>query len=270
MEVDQGIPVAVVKPERHEIDYLEDSFYVERALGRGKQGSWAIRVTPLAAAQLPNEPLDNFKVIYLVNIPAPDDATAARLRAYVERGGNLFWMCGDNVKPEAYNQMNEKAQGALLPLPLLDVRAPAEGEHRDSWHIGFLDKKHPALAHLRRSALDLHLGAGLQACPHGPGKTGGGASILARLDDGEPLLAAKKIGSGTVTLLGTSGHVNWTNMPVRPIFRPLPGPLHLRPQRRRAGPAPDAGRGADRAWNSRTRSGPWGSRSFRPRAKRSA
>jgi hypothetical protein len=216
MEVDQGIPVAVVKPERHEIDYLEDSFYVERALGLR-----ALRVTPLTAAQLPNEPLNNFKVIYLVNVPAPDDATAARLRAYVERGGNLFWMCGDNVKPEAYNQMNEKAQNALLPLPLLDVRAPAEGEHRESWHIGFLDKKHPALADLVDPPSIYTSVLVYKHIRMDPGKTGGGASILARLDDGEPLLAAKKVGSGTVTLLGTSGHVNWTNMPVRQIFRPF-------------------------------------------------
>jgi hypothetical protein len=221
MEVDQGIPVAVVKPERHEIDYLEDSFYVERGLGRGKQGSWAIRVTPLTAAQLPNEPLNNFKVIYLVNVPAPDDATAARLRAYVERGGNLFWMCGENVKPEAYNQMNDKAQGSLLPLPLLDVRAPAEGEHRESWHIGFLDKKNAALAHLIDPPSIYTSVLVYKHIRMDPGKTGGGASILARLEDGEPLLAAKKVGAGTVTLLGTSGHVNWTNMPVRPIFVPF-------------------------------------------------
>jgi hypothetical protein len=221
MEVDQGIPVAVVKPERHEIDYLEDSFYVERGLGKGKQGSWAIRVTSLTAAQLPNEPLNNFKVIYLVNIPAPDDATAARLRAYVERGGNLFWMCGDNVKPEAYNQMNEKIQGGLLPLPLLDVRAPAEGEHRESWHIGFLDKKHPALAHLIDPPSIYTSVLVYKHVRMDPGKNGGGASILARLDDGEPLLASKTVGSGTVTMLGTSGHVNWTNMPVRPIFVPF-------------------------------------------------
>ncbi len=32
MEVDQGIPVAIVTPQRHEIPYLDDSFYVQQAL----------------------------------------------------------------------------------------------------------------------------------------------------------------------------------------------------------------------------------------------
>ena len=63
-------------------------------------------------------------------------------------GGNVVWICGDNVSPEAYNQMNEQARGQLLPAPLVDVRTPGPQDNRDSWHISFLDKKHPALGRL--------------------------------------------------------------------------------------------------------------------------
>ena len=52
MEVDQGIPVAVVKPERHEIAYLDDSFYVEQALAPARAGGWAIRTSSLTAGEL--------------------------------------------------------------------------------------------------------------------------------------------------------------------------------------------------------------------------
>ena len=31
IEVDRGIPVAIVKPQRHKIPYLEDTFYLEPA-----------------------------------------------------------------------------------------------------------------------------------------------------------------------------------------------------------------------------------------------
>ncbi len=41
----------------------------------------------------------------------PEDEDAAeRLRAYVARGGNVMWICGDNVEPVPYNQANQQAQ----------------------------------------------------------------------------------------------------------------------------------------------------------------
>jgi hypothetical protein len=52
-------------------------------------------------------------------------------------------------------------------------------------------------------------------------KAAADAWVLARLDDGEPLMVMRKIQRGSVTLLGTSAHVGWTNLPLRPIFLPL-------------------------------------------------
>ena len=45
--------------------------------------------------------------------------------------------------------------------------------------------------------------------------------MLARLDDGEPLLVERNVGRGKTLMLGTSVHVNWSNLPLRPIFLPL-------------------------------------------------
>ena len=120
MEVNQ-IPVAVVKQESHEIAYLEDAYYVERALSPARSAGWAITTTPLVASDLASEPLDAFTAIYCVNLKA-EPAVAERLRTYVARGGSLVWISGDNVQPGAYNRMNEQAQRQLLPAPLVDVR----------------------------------------------------------------------------------------------------------------------------------------------------
>jgi hypothetical protein len=271
VEVDQGIPVAVVKPQRHEIPYLEDTFYVEQALAPGKSGAWAIRPTPLTAGDLLGEPLSNYKVIFCVNLPALPSETAERLRAYVAGGGNLVWICGDNVEPAAYNQMDQQAAGQLLPAPLLDVRtasrglsqfsrsengtvpfgsengtvplvgqfsrsengtvpfggengtvplAPLADANRDSWQISFLDREHPALGPLAEPAT---LYQSVLVYKHVRMDTKGtsGVRVLARLDDGEPLLAQRDVGRGKVLLLGTSAHVGWSNLPLRPIFLPL-------------------------------------------------
>ena len=220
VEVDHGIPVAVVKPKRHEIACLEDTFYVEQALAPVKSVNGALRVDSLTAAELPTAALTNYKVIYCVNLPAPDADTAGRLAAYVAGGGNLVWICGDNVVPDDYNQANLKTQEQLLPAPLLAVRWPKAGSGRDSWKITSLDKEHRALSHLVEPA---SLYQSVLVYKHVRVDAGGaaGARVLARLDDGEPLLVQRDIQRGKVLLLGTSAHVNWSNLPLRPIFLPL-------------------------------------------------
>ncbi|MGW8257446.1 MAG: hypothetical protein ACWGMZ_08180, partial [Thermoguttaceae bacterium] len=89
------------------------------------------------------------------------------------------------------------------------------------WHIGFLDSEYPAFANLVEPAsmyqsvlIYKHI---RMASVEGLQKT----RILARLDDGEPLLAIRSVGNGKVLMLGAAAHVNWTNLPLRPIFLPL-------------------------------------------------
>jgi hypothetical protein len=219
LEVDQGIPVAVVKPQRHEIPYLDDGYYLERALSPGRSGGGAIRTTTLVAGDLMSEPLEKYKVVFCVNLSALGADAAERLRSYVAGGGNVMWICGDNVNPEAYNLMNEEARGGLLPAPLADARVPGPQDNRDSWHISFLDRKHPALSHLVEPA---SLYESVLIYRHVRMAAGqGGTWVLARLDDGEPLLVQRKVERGRALMLGTSAHVNWSNLPLRPIFLPL-------------------------------------------------
>ena len=219
-EVDQNIAVAVVKAKRHEIPYLDDAFYLENALSAGQGEGWAIRAATLLAGDLANEPLANYKVLFCVNLPAPDADIARRLRDYVAQGGNLVWIAGDNVSVEAYNQMNEQVGDQLLPAPLVDVRTPAAGENRDSWHINYFDKEYPALSRLAEPA-SLFESVLVYTHVRMAAAEKGEARVLARLDDAEPLLVMRRIEEGNVLMLGTGVHTAWTNLPLRPIFLPL-------------------------------------------------
>jgi hypothetical protein len=219
LEVDQSIPIAIAGPPRHEIHYLDDTFYVEHALAP-RRGAWAIQGSVYTVQDLLALPSWNFKVMFLVNLPALDPAATERLRTYIDKGGHVVWIAGENVQSDAYNQMNEQAKGALLPAPLGEVRTADAASGRDSWHIAFLDKQHPALAQLLEPASLYQSVLVYKHVRIEPGPSGG-AWVMARLDDGEPLLVQKKMGRGSVTLLGTSAHVGWTNLPLRPIFLPL-------------------------------------------------
>jgi hypothetical protein len=219
IEADQGIPVAVVKARRHEIPYLDDAYYLEKALGAGRGSGGAIVAATLLADELTKQSLEKFKVLFCVNLPALDAQTADRLASYVVGGGRVVWICGDNVRPEAYNAMNQQAGGQLLPTALAEVRVPSPKGDRDSWRIGFLDKKHAALARLVEPA---SLYSSVLVYKHVRMVGGDGrAWIMARLDDSEPLLVQRNVGRGLVLMLGTSVQVNWSNLPLRTIFLPL-------------------------------------------------
>lgn len=227
MEVDAGIPVALVKAQQHEIPYLEDTFYLHQALAPVRSGGSALQIESLTASQLANETLSKYKVIYLVNLPAPTAGLAERLATYVQNGGNLIWICGENVDPAAYNQMNTEAQGKLLPATLLDVHEPAPDSGRDSWRINFIDPKSRALNFPLpadspfSSPLVFYQSVLIYKHVRMDVGEGSGAHVLARLEEGEPLLVERRVERGRVLMFGTSVHVGWTNFPLKPVFLPV-------------------------------------------------
>lgn len=234
IQADREIPVAIVKPARHEIPYLEESFYLEQALAPAKSGAWALRTTALTAGDLATEPLDTFKVIFLVNLPAPSAEVAEKLRTFAEQGGNLVWIAGDAVNPDQYNAMNQAAGGNLLPAPLVDIRAPGPQAKHDSWRINYLNKGHRALTPLveqpevYRSVLAYkHVRFDVPAGKPDDVQSGAAPWVLIRLeqhagdDQSEPLLVQRNLGQGRVLMLGTSVHVDWSNLSRKNLFKPL-------------------------------------------------
>lgn len=217
--VDPHIPVAIVKSREHEIAYLEDSYYLERALAPLTGGNWAIRTTSLTTDNLARETLDSYAVVFCVNLPALEDAVSGKLRDYIRGGGHLVWICGDNVDPAAYAAMNQKQDSELLPVRLLSIRKPTI-DRPDGWHVGSLDTSYPAFAPLSEPASLYQSILVKRHVSTGPVEAGK-ANALARLDNGEPLLIEREVGSGSVLLLGTSAHVDWSNLPLRPIFLPF-------------------------------------------------
>ena len=220
MEIDQEIPVALVRAKQEEIPYLDDAYYLQRAFSSGRAGrASAVLPVMLTAADLLSEPLEKYRVVFCVNLPAPEGEAADRLRNYVANGGSLVWIAGENVDRGAYNRMNEAAGGQLLPAPLGEVRAAVQSG-RDAFYVNTLDKSHPALAHLvdppslyQSILVTKHVEIEAKKSPD--------VRVLAALDDGQPLLVQRNVGRGKTLLLGSGAHVRWSNLPLRPIFLPL-------------------------------------------------
>jgi hypothetical protein len=219
LAVDQQVPLAIVKPRRDEVPQADDAFYLERAFAPGGSVGGAFRITTLTPDSLAAEDISGQAVIFCVNIPALPPNAVENVLAYVRSGGHVIWVCGQSVQPLAYNAMNALAQGQLLPAPLEELKQPLPGGV-ESWHLGFLDKDHPALSPLTEPA---SLYESVLVYRHFPMSWGSQttARALIKLDDGLPLLADRPVGAGSVMLLGTSLHVDWTNLPLKPLFLPL-------------------------------------------------
>ncbi|HND51767.1 MAG TPA: BatA domain-containing protein, partial [Pirellulaceae bacterium] len=187
--VDPNIPVAIVKGRQHEVSYLDDSFYLERALSPIAGGEWAIKATPLTASALAAEPLSTYAVIFCVNVPPLEAPSAQRLAQYVQAGGRVVWIGGENCDMAGYNGMNELTGSKLLPAPLAGVRERSP-ERPDGWRIGSLDDRHPALDVF---ASPPSLIQSVLVTKHVRLKTSGVTDlrVLARLDDGEPLMVQR-------------------------------------------------------------------------------
>ena len=226
VSVDQQIPMAIVKAHRGEVPQADDAFYLERAFAPGGSAGGAFRTTTLTPDSLATDDLSTQAVVFCVNLPALAPPAAEKLLAYARSGGHVVWVCGQNVQPDAYNAMNALAQGQLLPAPLEALRQPLPGGV-ESWRLGFLDKDSPALAPLTepaslfRSVL-VYKYFPMKLSPQAAGR------VLIKLDDGQPLLAERAVGTGSVLLLGTGVHVDdWTNLPLKPLFLPLLARLTL-------------------------------------------
>lgn len=227
VEVDRGIPVALVKGSSHELPFLEDSYYIESALSTGGNGISPIRPTTLTPEELASEPLGNYAAVICVNMSPLAQETAERLIAYVERGGNLIWTAGDQIDIEEYNTLHARLHGKLLPARLRPRRTPRLEEGRESWSIRSLDGGYPAfrnLVHPRELYTSVLV---YKHIPFEPEETPESAApsssvrVLAALDDDSPLLILRPLGRGTVSMFGVPPHVSWTNLPLKPIFVPL-------------------------------------------------
>lgn len=220
VEIESSINVAIVVPEKHEIAYLDDSFYLERALQPVSGQTWSIKTTTLTLEQLASEPLSGFRVVYLVNLPAIEPRVAEKLVDFLESGGKIIWIAGENTDCDRLNTIHADLGGRLLPSSLDGVVSANPAEGRDSWRVNWIDVQHPALTGFEQPA-SLYQSILVYRYIRADATQEPGVNVLIRLEGGDPLLVERQIGAGRVLFLLTSAHVGWTNFPLRPIFSPL-------------------------------------------------
>ncbi len=121
LEADNQRFLAIDVPEQNPVLIIdgspatEQAFYVADALAANTS------VTGFATSiQTPEDlrrtPLENYDLVYLINVPELAADAVAALEEYVRGGGGLVWYLGDAVRPAFYNEKVFNAESGLFPV----------------------------------------------------------------------------------------------------------------------------------------------------------
>lgn len=164
---------------------------------------------------LPAARLADYDVVALVNVADMPEDRAVALRKFVEQGGGLIVMAGNNVKPEGLGRRLTASGSSLLPAELVSlVRQSGSEVSGAALDLDLPD--HPLVRPLRSLPKELlgearcyrHLRVRLMS----EGRT------LLRLTNGEPILLERPVGRGKVLLWTSGADLTWNNLAINPAF----------------------------------------------------
>ena len=222
LSVPRPLKALVVNGEPHATRYRDEAFFMEAALSA--PGS-PVQVAVRDAAAGWREDFATYDLVYLLNVTAPEEAEATKLRTFVENGGGLFVSVGDHVNPDAYNTR----LGTLLPRNLRLVRTSVEREDPDAEDkaakLAQVKVEHPLFSPFTGRAEEGLVGARfyrymlLEA--DGSGAAQGASQVLATYSDGAPAVAVARRGKGRVALFTSTVDRDWSDFAIRTSFLPL-------------------------------------------------
>jgi hypothetical protein len=183
-----------------------EALYLSRALGVGDaprfqtvaRGAEAVTADDLLSADF-----------VIVNDVQVSSALAARLIAFVERGGGLLIVAG---------QRGTWPQGGGAAVPAL-LNETVDRTRGQPARLIALEYGHPVFEPFRSprsgdfSAARFYGYRALSVDPE--------AAVLARFDDGAPALVERRLGAGRVLIWASSIDVEWNDFPLKPVFLPF-------------------------------------------------
>lgn len=219
--LESTIRALLVNGEPSGVSFRDEVFFLERALN--PRGDSESNIVPELTTRegLPARDLSEYDVVVLANVSQVSAEAAGKLKEYVERGGGLMIVMGDQVDVDSYNQR----LGELLPKTLRGLKQLAEREDPDApikiTRLGNTRRQHPIFR-----VFDLPGGASLQDVevfsymllePSPPEQ----AQTILSFKDAAPALLERRVGDGRVLLFTTTIDDEWTTLPYRPPFLPL-------------------------------------------------
>ena len=216
--VHDQLRVALITEDDSPSDPASDAYYLAQVLQLDEPGRWPIRLDTLNWDELSTEPLGEYAAVFLVGLPPGEpDRVLGPLQRHVQQGGQLVWVPASGDEPDRWRQWSERA-GQLLPGRVSELVAGVDRGVEGGWRVSWLDRNSVLFRPLR---IDPAAYAELRVFRYLRWAPGEGATVAIRLENGDPLLLARPSGQGSVWSLATVPHLDWTTLPVDPLFVPL-------------------------------------------------
>lgn len=214
-------------PEREKVlvidgsDEQQHAYYLQIAFRPLEKSNTGIRPQVEQVSFLRDatpETLKSFAAVYLLDVPTLEERPIALLEEYVAGGGGLAIFVGPDVNRGFYNKRFFNDGKGLFPAPIaaeLELPSAVDAGQPDfdlSQHQIFDFFNNQVNPLIRGVKIDkyLHVDSGWKP------DANSGASILATLRNGSPLILEKKVGKGTVLAVLTTLAPEWNDWAKNP------------------------------------------------------
>ncbi len=217
--VHEQLRVALVTAPGEDLsDPSSDAYYVAQVLQLDEPGRWPIRLSRFTWRELAAEPLQEYAAVFLCGLPSEDEQTVKRtLMRYVGQGGRMIWLPTNTEGPGQWQQWCAAAE-QLVPGTVAAMMAAVDEGVGAGWRIGWLDLERPLLRPIR---IEPAAYTEIRVFRYLKWRPAEDAIVVGRLETGDPLLLTRAVDRGTTWALATVPHVDWTTLPVDPLFVPL-------------------------------------------------
>lgn len=229
-------PLKVVIVDQHSANrsLQSPSGYLRIALSSNSAvtESSLLNVSTFDPSRLSASETDSAVAVVLTNIPRLDNRQLQLLSDFLDRGGLLIVVPGDQLDRNWYNdQLGAKGRG-WMPMALTEI-IDDSGKPESTQSVRFQSFQHPALTWLNDSEGSLLSSIQwkryVKLTEFDPSATESDrpaannqpSAVMLALSGGSPLLVEKSVGAGKVLLWASALEDRWSNLVVRPVFVPL-------------------------------------------------
>lgn len=217
-----GVSVLLVEPSTPRAN---QSLFFARALAIGDRPSFRVDIRKTGG--LAPADLEGRSLIIFDEVPPPVGDGAARLGEFVNNGGGVLLIAGDQLPANAWQgEWSSALPGAIGPV--VDRAGDAGGT------LAWIDYDHPVFdvfnaprsgdfataRFLRYRRLTVRADTGVKRTG-GVADTASGTHVLARFDDGAPALVEHRVGRGKVMVWASTLDSYWNDLALQPVFLPF-------------------------------------------------
>ena len=183
-----------------------ESFFLQQSLAAGENNRYAVTVKT-AGTTGPGE-LEPYRVVIVNDAGGINEGLAAAIKAFAERGGGVILAAGRHTDAAEFN----RAFAGLAPAQVGDAV-----QSRSYALMSQLKSDHPIFAPFQRGGRL----ASTRVYGYHRATANDGATTIAALDDGTPIIVEAAAGRGKVLLITTTLDTSWNDLPLTPMFLPL-------------------------------------------------